>query len=1321
MTSRQDRSNDAINPLSFQSHELSFAQLIVWAQQFAQELPFRDQHDVAQGNWGNLFQQNEIVVSAAVLTFDIRKIQEQFKQAQLKGESVTAEYLFSLLNQLQAWYQYLPSSPETAYQFKYYLLDLYQRHLTLPLSLVISRLPTEFRNKIKTLDTLWRLDAQTLDTASKALQQGSFIEQMRHCFAKMMYVIEHIKQESENVLKQALRHQENSPQLALYFTFLKLFERAQQQLNLFTERHLQFYYEDVLQQKKQIARTDSVFLKLSLNKKNKDTIQFEKDAEFSPGDDPTFTPIIYRTSYPIEVNDAEVTHIVNLTLQRDPLVSPERESGLVCGVSGQQITIQPDVNGSHFPPSQQFDLFGHEHSSQDETQLLGLMITDPTLTMQQGERCIEIEVKLKEVRSSIIEQELMSTHTDSETKIALHGAFSQLVATHSHLFEEWTTLITADALVKYILPEHLTKLRQLEQQKRCRFVYKLFYIQLLQFINAPETLSKPDWLSQPELLFRVIGQIVSRYALYNGAWLTDVDIEQIFTISAPILDKEPTAHTTIKELLSYSSTNAFYQLFQDIFTLECSTETGWENITNIEIHPLHSRTESIGFHIKCHIGSGFAPIIPIHNNLLYSASLKITLKPQSNCFPYAIFRDFELSTLSIDTQVSGLSQVQLFNQEGQADSSQPFFLFGAQPQMDAYAIIASEEIARKPLQNLALHFEWGNLPRGLEGFVQHYSAYPLSYNNTSFQITTEVLNDGQWMEVGTHPQSLFMPPIGALNRDRHLNVTNIDSSYTPVTRAWPKIPYSNQSAIRNGLFKITLSNPEQAFGHTDYPSILSDVLTHNVKSKHKKSKPNAPYTPLVNRLTLDYSARSVIEMMNIGHESQSEIVHLHPFGNSVIYPQKQTRQLSRPRLLANYQEDSHCFIGITASELSGYLNLYFVFDGSSKLLMPYPSTSYHWYYLVDDEWFSLNPNQIIHDTTQNFLTSGIITLEIPNAINTQHNIMPNNVFWLRVSTNKGVGRYPHCMHVATHVIEVVGKGAPLADDGIHALEFSDWRSKPRRPNLAAIAQLSALRKSPDTETDQAFYLRVSEHLRHKGKALTPWDYEHLILEHFPEVGAVYCFPTRTFDSLDKIPGRVLIIVTPTDTQCSHDTCLPKQLDSSYLLNIRRFLLAISRSHVQIEVRNPGYEKIQVRCKITLKQGLNHGPALRRLEYAIKSQLCPWEPDTLNTGLGFHLSLEKLGAYIRSQNSVINVSGLSALKISQDQEVDYTLQDSAVNNQPIKATYPWYVLIPEQHHYIQIADDNQNHAPETAGIGELVIGEQFIIGTTTTSNSKGTEE
>jgi hypothetical protein len=72
------------------------------------------------------------------------------------------------------------------------------------------------------------------------------------------------------------------------------------------------------------------------------------------------------------------------------------------------------------------------------------------------------------------------------------------------------------------------------------------------------------------------------------------------------------------------------------------------------------------------------------------------------------------------------------------------------------------------------------------------------------------------------------------------------------------------------------------------------------------------------------------------------------------------------------------------------------------------------------------------------------------------------------------------------------------------------------------------------ETDEHFYLRVSERLRHKQRAITIWDYEHIILEQFPQVSKVRCINHAGFYKdisntdifCENYPGHVTIITIP---------------------------------------------------------------------------------------------------------------------------------------------------------------------------------------------------
>ncbi|MEI8598242.1 hypothetical protein P4S64_13600 [Vibrio sp. M60_M31a] len=667
------------------------------------------------------------------------------------------------------------------------------------------------------------------------------------------------------------------------------------------------------------------------------------------------------------------------------------------------------------------------------------------------------------------------------------------------------------------------------------------------------------------------------------------------------------------------------------------------------------------------------PTPAIHNSKwnFTAPALKLCLKVQSNCFPYTIFRDFEFAQLLMECRVKGATQVQLFNQDGQADPSRPFLPLGAQPKDGSYLVVASKEFAIKHLKQLTYHLDWSGLPQGSDGFRDHYNEYPFPYRNHSFKVVTEVLNNGRWDTTDDGPQSLFSPQDGVLDRENILTFGNISNSYTPTTQTWPQTPYSPQSNIRNGLFKITLVTPMDAFGHDQYGLLLSKTLTANAKSKKQQSLPKAPYTPMLNRLSINYVAKHKVELGDMTTKTQCRMIHLHPFGEVEIYPRNEKHKFAYPRILAHYKEDSHLFIGLTASELSGYLNLYFLLGDKAKMLTPYPSTEYQWYYLVGEQWVELPAKHIIHDTTHRFLTSGIITLDIPDAINTEHNIMPSDLYWLRVSTNQGIDQYPKCYQIATHVIQA--EGGRNAEP--QTPPFASWQCLNKPANLGAITQLTPIQQLKPDENFEHWVTRTSEHLRHKGKAITPWDYERLVLEQFPDIDAVNCFAAKQFDSNCTSQGmfcsRLFRCTTAAITTLVSSVTLTQPRLSQYVITSVR----LPAPTLKLMSATSGYETLQVRRSVTFTEGTHHGLALRQLEYAIMQTLCPWNSEGMNMGLGWQLSLSKLAAFIGKQKQVTSVSGLSVLKISHHSTSKYHLQDSARTEEPIGAELPWYLLVP----------------------------------------------
>jgi hypothetical protein len=1350
MTLQKERANPALDSNFIQPYELSFEQLILWAKKLAELVPYMDENKQLKGNWSAMFEQNELVVCAAILSMDETALKHQFKQAQCLDEEHTLDFILNLFTVLNSWYQHLPSTPELSYELKLRLLNSYQTHLNIPLLQLFKCTPANLSDKYDHLDPLWRLCGKSHDENHSG-QESNIKEEAQHCLSKILVVISTLKVDCRDAFNRSFHHGEHPPQLALYISFLKLFERAQQKINQFTHKHLLFYYQDVLSQYPQRAQEAPVFLKLSQNKASTTPVVIDKGHTFTSGNTATFEPIEFRTTYALEVTDAEVRKAFSFTLKRDPLISPERELGFTSGLSHQKTELNPLQSGAQAETSQAFKMFGTSQlDGGGLEQHLGLVISDPILSLAEGHRELTLQFQLQEVGNGLVYQRLSqlytehdqeatlsSTHDTEKLRNALEAVVTEVVLLQIPVVGTWIYEVQSKDLADKVNDERILQLADRQPTQQLRAVYRGVLLALLEEVaTQPQTSIDPT--DQQERFFRVLGQLVSRYALNHIEWLSAEDIDKIKSLTDHLITEnvlDDAVKDTINLLLDYSRIQTFYQLFEDIFDVKISTEQGWENVDCAQIIPVENGSNfTMGFGLHIRLEPGFPATIPpskaIHHSKWNFAApaLKLCLKAQSNCFPYTVFRDFEFAQLLIECNVKGVTQIQLFNQDGQADPSRPFFPLGAQPKEGSYLVVASKELATKPLKSLTYHLDWSGLPQGSDGFRDHYNEYPFPYRNHSFRVVTEVLNNGRWETMNEGSQNLFSPKDGALVRSNILTFGKVSRSYTPTTQTWPKTPYSPQSNIRNGLFKITLVTPLDAFGHNEYGLLLSKTLTENAKSKKQKPLPKAPYTPMLNSLSINYRARRKIELGDITTKTQCRMIHVHPFGEVEIYPRSEKHKFAYPRILAHYMEDSHLFIGLTGSELSGYLNLYFLLGDKAKILTPYPSTEYQWYYLVDDQWVELPAKQIIHDTTHRFLTSGIITLDIPDAINTQHSIMPTDFYWLRVSTNKGIDQYPKCIQIATHVIQV--EGGQNAED--QTPPFASWQSQAKPANLGAITQLTPIQQLRPDESDDHWITRTSELLRHKGRAITPWDYERLVLEQFPDISAVNCFSAKQFDSDHHKAGHVLLTVMPIHSNCNHNPCQQRYIDSTTLIAIQDYLMSIARSHTKINVRNPGYETIQVRCAVTFAEGIHHGLALRQLEYSIMQTLCPWNREGMNMGLGWQLSLSKLAAFIGQQKHVTSISGLSVLKISHQSVSHYHLQDSARNEEPIGAELPWYLLVPSQHHFITIAPTHQQLEPKPAGVGDLVIGEEFIItsstqphspikkGETPLHNHKGTE-
>ncbi len=127
-----------------------------------------------------------------------------------------------------------------------------------------------------------------------------------------------LKREAETALVNSLEHfGGHEPHYGLWLAFLRLFRHAQQSLNGFTQRHLDFYFREVLQLRSRPAVPDRVHLLFELAK-SVETHRIPAGTSFRAGTDALGKPVRYELEQELIVNRGRIAALHGLRLDPGP-------------------------------------------------------------------------------------------------------------------------------------------------------------------------------------------------------------------------------------------------------------------------------------------------------------------------------------------------------------------------------------------------------------------------------------------------------------------------------------------------------------------------------------------------------------------------------------------------------------------------------------------------------------------------------------------------------------------------------------------------------------------------------------------------------------------------------------------------------------------------------------------------------------------------------------------------------------------------------------------------------------------------------------------
>ena len=145
-----------------------------------------------------------------------------------------------------------------------------------------------------------------------------------------------------------------------------------------------------------------------------------------------------------------------------------------------------------------------------------------------------------------------------------------------------------------------------------------------------------------------------------------------------------------------------------------------------------------------------------------------------------------------------------------------------------------------------------------------------------------------------------------------------------------------------------------------------------------------------------------------------------------------------------------------------------------------------------------------------------------------------------------------------------------------------------------------------------YYERVSELLRHKGRAIQKFDYERIILEAFPEVYRAKCIShSFALDARKYIidfpiaPGYVIVAVIPDLNKIKAGNMFEPGLATAVLEKITDLVKKRTSPFVRLRIMNPRYEKINICLKVKFVKGKDEKYFKEKMEQDIRTFLAPW--------------------------------------------------------------------------------------------------------------------
>jgi len=756
-----------------------------------------------------------------------------------------------------------------------------------------------------------------------------------------------------------------------------------------------------------------------------------------------------------------------------------------------------------------------------------------------------------------------------------------------------------------------------------------------------------------------------------------------------------------------SEENKYARLLDNIFYLQISTAEGWRAIRGYTTRSAEDCRDDIvlKFTLEENFPATMACNNKDHNFESDYPALKVLLNLDAWLYPYTWIKEFLLRRIRIYTSVEGATNLLIYNELGRIDNSRPFQPFGLNTEKGTWFGIGNYEMAIRPSLKMNVRIQWGALPENEYGLKEYYREYDSDIDNRSFRIRPRYLTDYVWHQPKGKNYYLFATST--------MQSEDGPAPDLPLIRetCWMSIPIDKMTRIilpedlyeysiqsKTGFVSFMLDEPAIGFGEKRYRYMFTNQMLRNAWKKKEQILLNPPLVPVIERITIDYESEEIIDLRTYAVNEPNSFYHLFPLGHKRIFPSEDNQSVS---LVYALESDANIMFGVRDAKGGEFMRLFIDFIPVNKEIAELKFPEIKWYYGDGYTWKKMPDSVIENDTTRSLLMRGCIDFFLPEDIDS-YQAPQTGLTWIRAGISEHYDFIPDLIGIYTNTAELV-----LNMDDPENECWYDYRKKEREilpirniPGITKIDRISAFYGGREKETDLNKFIRVSEYVTHRGKAVTPRDYERIILQNFTAIGKVKCLPD--LDTKEERNGVVTLVVIPENDKMTLSGWRPKA-SANLILEIEESLRQqVSATVTAVDVINPEYEELMVRCRISFRKNYSSSACRRRLKELCDRMIAPWQSQHEIPSFDYSLRLQILYEFISEQEYIRSVDELSVIRLTEKKEEYYVIHEYKGKDEIIYPSEPYAIFVPAREHLFLTETET------TFGISEMTIDETFVI-------------